>query len=66
MLRRLVELGPRHGLLKHQIAENVSMDGTGGGFNNYLGAPRSNGLIVKEGVWFKASPTLFPSDEKAA
>lgn len=48
----------RRPLTKEEIAKDVGMDPTGGGFNNYMGALRSNALIQKTRGGFEAAASL--------
>jgi hypothetical protein len=56
MLRALV----RQEMTRDELAQHVEMEAGGGGFNNYLGALRSNGLIEKNGDRFVAVEELRP------
>lgn len=56
MLRLLAR--SRKPLTKEEIAADVGMDASGGGFNNYLGALRSNALIQKTRGGFEAASSL--------
>lgn len=48
----------RQPLTKEQIAHEVGMEVSAGGFNNYLGTLRSNGLVQKTRGGFEAASSL--------
>lgn len=56
MLRAIVQR--RAAMTKEELAAAVQMDASGGGFNNYMGMLRSNGLIQKARGGFEAASSL--------
>lgn len=59
MLEAVVAAGPR-GLVRQEIADEVSMESKGGTFNTYLGDLRRNGLLAESGGRCVANDILFP------
>lgn len=58
-LRLLVERHPTP-LGKDQIEHATGYSATSSTMRNYVSKLRSNGLLVKDGDGYRASPTLFP------
>ncbi len=59
MLGEIWAVGPRAAITREALAEAVGMESRGGGFANYLGALRSNGLVEDGPEGLTAAEVFF-------